>query len=176
MVGNAYCQRFRNAWEVATFLAKELPSLEARTRKFESAVETSTLPPAVLDAAMSNLSTLRTNTAFCTNDGEFHAFEGRDDQKGCCHGSCTHVWNYEQATAFVFPTLSRSLRASEFLRNTTENGLMGFRSYLPDGKKVWQQAAADGQMGCLMKLYRDWQLSRRHHLVETSLAVCQARP
>jgi non-lysosomal glucosylceramidase len=159
VVGNAYCQRFRNAWEVATFLAKELPSLEARTRKFASAVETSTLPPAVLDAAMSNLSTLRTNTAFRTADGEFHAFEGCDDQKGCCHGSCTHVWNYEQATAFVFPALSRSLRESEFLRNTTENGLMGFRSYLPDGKKVWQEAAADGQMGCLMKLYRDWQLS-----------------
>ena len=36
---------------------------------------------------------------------------------------------------------------------------MGFRSYLPDGKKIWDKAAADGQMGCLMKLYRDWQLS-----------------
>jgi hypothetical protein len=45
------------------------------------------------------------------------------------------------------------------LRNTREDGLMGFRSYLPDGKKIWDKAAADGQMGCLMKLYRDWQLS-----------------
>ena len=26
-------------------------------------------------------------------------------------------------------------------------------------KKIWDKAAADGQMGCLMKLYRDWQLS-----------------
>jgi hypothetical protein len=61
--------------------------------------------------------------------------------------------------AYVFPSLAHSVRESEFLRNTAESGLMGFRSYLPDGKKIWQAAAADGQMGCLMKLYRDWQLS-----------------
>ncbi|MBZ5669338.1 MAG: hypothetical protein LAO04_06390 [Acidobacteriia bacterium] len=159
VVGNAYCRRFKDAWEVAQFLARELPELEVRTRKFAAAVESSTLPPAALDAAMSNLSTLRTNTAFRTADGEFHGFEGCDDQRGCCHGTCTHVWNYEQAMAYVFPSLARSIRESEFLRNTAENGLMGFRSYLPDGKKIWQAAAADGQMGCLMKLYRDWQLS-----------------
>jgi len=144
---------------VARYVARELASLESRTRKFAATVEQSTLPPAALDAALSNLSTLRTNTAFRTADGEFHGFEGCNDRSGCCHGTCTHVWNYEQATAFVFPSLARSIRESEFLRNTREDGLMGFRSYLPDGKKIWDRAAADGQMGCIMKLYRDWQLS-----------------
>jgi len=158
VVGNHYCQRFKDAWEVAVYVARELPTLESRTRAFAETVQASTLPRVVLDAAMSNLSTLRTNTAFRTADGEFHGFEGCNDQRGCCHGSCTHVWNYEQATAFVFPSLSRSLRESEFLRNTNEIGLMGFRSYLPDGLQIWENAAADGQMGCLMKLYRDWQL------------------
>ncbi len=159
VVGNAYCQRFKDAWEVAQFLARELPKLEGRTRKFAEAVESSTLPPVALDAAMSNLSTLRTATAFRTADGEFHGFEGCDDVSGCCHGNCTHVWNYEQAMANVFPSLAHSVRESEFLRNTAANGFMGFRSYLPDGKKIFETAAADGQMGCLMKLYRDWQLS-----------------
>jgi len=159
VVGNYYCQRFSNAWEVAQHLSRELPELEARTRKFAAAVEQSTLPAVALDAALSNLSTLRTNTAFRTADGEFHAFEGCNDRAGCCHGTCTHVWNYEQATAFMFPSLARSIRESEFARNTREDGLMGFRSYLPDGKKIWGRAAADGQMGCIMKLYRDWQLS-----------------
>jgi hypothetical protein len=112
-----------------------------------------------LDAATSTLSTLRTNTCFRTADGEFHGFEGCNDHQGCCHGSCTHVWNYEQATAQLFPSLAHSLRESEFLRNTDANGLMGFRSYLPDGKQIWQMAAADGQMGCVIKLYRDWKLS-----------------
>jgi uncharacterized protein (DUF608 family) len=159
VVGNYYCERFSNAWEVARHVARELPSLEERSRRFAAAVESSTLPPAALDAALSNLSTVRTNTAFRTADGEFHGFEGCNDHSGCCHGTCTHVWNYEQATAFVFPALAHSIRESEFLRNTREDGLMGFRSYLPDGKKIWDKAAADGQMGCLMKLYRDWQLS-----------------
>ena len=159
VVGNTYCQRFSDAWEVGRYVARELPSLESRTRKFTAAVEQSTLPAAALDAAFSNLSTLRTNTAFRSSDGEFHGFEGCHDRSGCCHGTCTHVWNYEQATAFVFPSLARSIRESEFLRNTREDGLMGFRSYLPDGKKIWDRAAADGQMGCIMKLYRDWQLS-----------------
>ena len=159
VVGNYYCQKFPDAWEVAKYVAKELPTLESRTRKFADTVRSSTLPGAALDAAMSNLSTLRTNTAFRTADGEFHGFEGCDDKQGCCHGNCTHVWNYEQATAYVFPTMSHSVRESEFLRNTQENGLMGFRSYLPDGIKIWDRAAADGQMGCVMKVYRDWQLS-----------------
>jgi uncharacterized protein (DUF608 family) len=159
VVGNHYTKRFADAWEVGRHVARELPQQEPRSRKFFEAARSSTLPAAVLDAALSNLSTLVTNTTFRTADGEFHGFEGCNDHAGCCHGSCTHVWNYEQATAFVFPRFARSLRESEFLRNTMENGLMGFRSFLPDGEKIWERAAADGQMGCLMKLYRDWQLS-----------------
>jgi uncharacterized protein (DUF608 family) len=159
VVGNAYTERFKDAWDAIRQAAPQLPQLEARTRGFAQAMESSTLPPAVLEAATSNLSTLRVNTSFRTADGEFHGFEGCNDHQGCCHGSCTHVWNYEQATAYLFPTLAHSLRESEFLRNTDANGLMGFRSYLPDGKQIWQMAAADGQMGCLIKLYRDWKLS-----------------
>ena len=159
VVGNAYTERFKDAWDASRQAAAQLPQLEARTRAFAQAIESSTLPPAVLDAATSTLSTLRTNTCFRTPDGEFHGFEGCNDHQGCCHGSCTHVWNYEQATAQLFPTLAHSLRESEFLRNTDTNGLMGFRSYLPDGKQIWQMAAADGQMGCLIKLYREWRLS-----------------
>ena len=159
VVGNHYCQRFKSAWEAAVEAARELPTLEARTRKFAETVRASTLPAPVLDAALSNLSILRTNTAFRIANGEFYGFEGCNDQRGCCHGSCTHVWNYEQATAYFFPTMSRSIRDSEVLRNTADNGLMGFRSNLPDGVKITENAAADGQMGCLIKLYRDWQLS-----------------
>jgi len=159
VVGNAYTERFADAWDASRQATAQLPQLEARTRAFARGMETSTLPPAVLDAATSTLSTLRTNTCFRTPDGEFHGFEGCNDHQGCCHGSCTHVWNYEQATAQVFPTLAHSLRESEFLRNTDTNGLMGFRAYLPDGKQIWQMAAADGQMGCVIKLYRDWKLS-----------------
>ena len=37
---------------------------------------------------------------------------------------------------------------------------MSFRVDLPlQHAQSWSLAAADGQMGCIMKLYRDWQLS-----------------
>ena len=62
VVGNYYCQKFPDAWEVVKHVAKELPTLESRTRKLADTVRSSTLPGAALDAAMSNLSTLRTNT------------------------------------------------------------------------------------------------------------------
>src|SRR5207245_8089963 len=117
------------AWEVSRHVARELPSLEARMRKFLHTFQASTLHPAVLDAASSTLSTLRTNTCFRTSDGEFHGFEGCNDHSGCCHGSCTHVWNYEQATAFVCGSLARSLGESEFLWHSTRNGQLRFSYY-----------------------------------------------
>jgi uncharacterized protein (DUF608 family) len=70
------------------------------------------------------------------------------------------VWNYEQAMAFLFADLAGRMREVEFLQATRDNGHMSFRVNLPlDKKDHWFLAAADGQMGCLMKLYRDWQLS-----------------
>ena len=82
---------------------------------------------------------------------------------GCCFGSCTHVWNYEQATAFLFGDLAMGMREVEFNYATRNDGGMSFRVDLPlEHAASWSLAAADGQMGCIMKLYRDWQLVRRH--------------
>ena len=159
IIGNHYCTRFRDAWEAASFAARQLPQLERRTRAFVEAVRSSTLPPVVIEAAMANLSTLRTQTCFRTADGRFYGFEGCMDQAGCCFGSCTHVWNYEQATAFLFSELARSMRENEFEFATDDDGCMSFRQILPPGFERLGRAAADGQMGCLMKLFRDWQLS-----------------
>src|SRR5678816_932063 len=74
-------------------------------------------------------------------------------------GSCTHVWNYELATPILFPTLSRSLRKTAFALSTDEQGRMDFRHLLPAGKQFNGFAAADGQMGSIIKLCLDWQLS-----------------
>ena len=84
---------------------ENLESLEARTRTFAQVLRETTLPAVVKEAASANLSTLATTTCFRTADGEFHGFEGSDNQRGCCFGNCTHVWNYETSTAFLFPTL-----------------------------------------------------------------------
>jgi len=159
VIGNYYCTRFSDAWTVAEHAATRLPELEARTRKFVEAMRNTTLPDAVRDAAMSNLSTLVTPTTFRTSDGIFHGFEGCNDRAGCCFGSCTHVWNYEAATAHLFPSLARSFREQQFGFSTDAEGRMDFREMLPAGIEHFGIAAADGQMGTIMKLYLDWRLS-----------------
>jgi non-lysosomal glucosylceramidase len=159
LIGNFYCTRFKDAWEVAEYAAKNLPGLEERMHKFLEVVRNTTLPGAVKDAALANLSTLATPTAFRTSDGAFHGFEGCVDNSGCCFGSCTHVYAYEPAIAHVFPALSQSLREQQFGYSTDAQGLMDFRELLPFGIDHFGTAAADGQMACIVKAYLDWRLS-----------------
>ncbi|GAA3139758.1 uncharacterized protein (DUF608 family) [Kribbella aluminosa] len=160
-VGNHYTTLYDDAWDALRQFAPQLDELERRTVGFVSAFLSSDLPDEVKEAALFNLSTLRTQTVFRTPDGRFFGWEGCSDHEGSCFGSCTHVWNYEQATPFLFGEIARSLREVEFAQATDENGLMSFRVGLPLATKArdWKVAAADGQLGCLVKLYRDWRLS-----------------
>lgn len=159
IIGNYYSLRFKDAWDAATYTAAHLVPLEAKTRNFSEAFEASTLPAVVKEAASANLSTLVSTTCFRTADGEFHGFEGSDDKWGCCFGNCTHVWNYETATTFLFPTYARSLREAAFGYSMDDQGGMRFRQLLPDGKVRYKIAAADGQMGQILHAYLDWKLS-----------------
>ena len=149
-----------------------LAKLETETLNWVRAFCESDLPEVVKEAALFNTSTLRTQTCFRTPDGRFWGWEGCYDKGGCCHGSCTHVWNYEQATAFLFGDLSRSMREIEFAQATREKGRMDFRVDLPlSAAPDWKLAAADGQMGCLMKLYRDWQLCGDDEMAAKTVAA-----
>jgi non-lysosomal glucosylceramidase len=158
-VGNYYATQYDDAWEVAVRTCALLGALERDTVDFVTSFCSSPLPNVVKEAALYNVSTLRTQTSFRIEDGTILGWEGCNDHWGSCHGSCTHVWNYEQATAFLFGDLARSMRDVEFLSSTRPDGRMSFRSELPLSRATdWPTAAADGQMGCIMKLYRDWQL------------------
>jgi uncharacterized protein (DUF608 family) len=159
IIGNYYCTQFADAWAAAEQLARKLPELEKRTMTFVAAMRASTLPGSLRDAATANLSTLVTQTSFRTTDGEFHGFEGCNDHRGCCFGNCTHVWNYETSTQFLFPSLAHSLRNAAFGYSEDEQGGMRFRQMLPDGMDRFGYAAADGQMGQIIKTYLDWKLS-----------------
>ncbi len=157
---NAYAERFNDAFEVANHTRRELPRLEAGTREFLRAWKETTLPAAVLDAAGSQASIVRTNTCMLAEGNRFFAFEGCNDEGGCCPMNCTHVWNYAQAVAFLFPQLERSAREVDFRHNLHEDGGMAFRTLIPLGPRLWNhQPAADGQFGTVMKVYREWQIS-----------------
>ena len=158
---NWFATQWPDAWAAAKETLESLPDLTARTRTFRDALFDSTLPAEVLDAVSSQMSIIRTTTCLRTADGRFHAFEGCDDNAGCCPMNCTHVWNYAQALAFLFPQLERSVRLTDYQYNTLPDGEQKFRTMLPLQTGVlWNYvAAADGQMGTLMKLYREWLVS-----------------
>jgi len=157
---NDYGNRFKSAWEVAAHTVSQLDRLERDTRAFHESLMASTLPSAALDAVSSQMSIIRTNTCLLLEGRQFFAFEGNNDDSGCCPMNCTHVWNYEQALAHLFPDLERSMRMTDFTVNLLDDGAMAFRTLVPVGRATWKfKPAADGQMGCILKLYREWQLS-----------------
>jgi len=159
-VGNYYTTRYRDAWDVAEKTSRRLDELEKKTLVFVSSFCRSSLPSKIKEAGLYNLTILRSQTCFRTADGYFFGWEGCGSDWGCCQGSCTHVWNYEQATPFLFGSLAMKMRDVEFGHSVLPNGLMAFRADLPLRTiRKFRFAAADGQMGCIMKMYRDWQLS-----------------
>jgi uncharacterized protein (DUF608 family) len=167
IVGNYYPPDYTNGWDVAKKIAPRIPILESQTIKFVNTLINTKLPEPVLEAALFNLSTLRSQTVFRTADGRLFGWEGTMDDVGSCYGSCTHVWNYEQVTPFLFGKLSKTMREVEFGYATDTVGLMSFRVGLPlKNARSMKVAAADGQMGTIMKFYRDWQISGDNAFLE----------
>jgi uncharacterized protein (DUF608 family) len=115
----------------------------------------------VKEAALFNLSTLRSQTVFRIASGHLLGWEGVMDEFGSCAGSCTHVWNYETATSFLFGDLARTMRDVEFTYGTRADGKLRNRVELPLELNATTDhvAAADGQMGTIMRFYRDYMLS-----------------
>ena len=160
VVGNWYTTQDADAWAAARRIVPELPALEARTLAFVNGILAGPEPAELKEAALSNLAVLKSQTVFRVPSGHLLGWEGVFDHTGSCQGSCTHVWNYENAVASLFPDLARSMREVEFLYATDpETGRMDFRVELPLGSPRNGHTAADGQLGCLMKIYRDWKLS-----------------
>jgi non-lysosomal glucosylceramidase len=154
---NDYGTRWHSAWEPGVYALREMPSLRMRSLKYRDALYASTLPASVIDAVSSQASILRTNTVMVMENKLTLAFEGCNDHGGCCPMNCTHVYNYEQALAHLYPELERSMRETDFLVNMRPDGGMSFRTPVPlhqGGNK--NEPAADGQMGCVMKVYREW--------------------
>lgn len=157
---NYYAQVFDDALDVGRKLHAEEAALYARTRQFHDALFSSTLPAHVLDAVSSQMSILKTTTCLRLTDGTFYGFEGCNNVAGCCEGSCTHVWNYQQTLPFLFPALERSMRTADYAYNMRDDGGMCFRLQLPLGADPnAYHACGDGQMGGVIKTYRDWKIS-----------------
>lgn len=153
LVGNAYANRFEDATAVAEYITDNFDRLAGQTRLWHDTYYDSTLPHWLLDRLHSTASTLATETCQWWANDRFWAWEG----VGCCHGTCTHVWNYEHSMARLFPELERSARQMQDYEPTAgfdeATGLVRFRG------AGWGAWAADGQAGTVLKAYREHQMS-----------------
>ena len=175
-----YASRFKSVEEVCDYWKERYNELHKNSTLFKNAFYASTLPPEVIEAIAANLTILKSPTVLRQFDGRLWSFEGCADTGGCCHGSCTHVWNYAQAIPHLFPALERSLRHTEFCESQSKEGHQNFRATLPiKAADHGFHPAADGQMGGIMKVYREWRISgnndwlkKMYPMVKVSLDYC----
>jgi len=172
-----YSGQFSGVLEVAAYYKDNIDMLRAESQKFSDCFYDTTLPPEIVEAAGANLSILKSPTVLRQPDGRLWCWEGCSDETGCCHGSCTHVWNYAQAIPHLFPDLERSLRETEFFVSQeraadcgcapggccdtgARAGHQTFRASLPIREPDHNyHAASDGQLGGIMKAFREWRIS-----------------
>lgn len=153
---NWYTVPYADVAQIANEYFSEFDKLRQKTKLFRDILFASTVPIYVRDALASNLYALRSNLLMRNEMGKVHAFEGLGNDFGCCPGNCAHVWNYAQALAFLFPDLERDMRETNFLHDTHEDGAMSFRTVFPPGPYWMRAVAADGQMGTIIRAYREW--------------------
>jgi uncharacterized protein (DUF608 family) len=154
-----YAGRFKDLGDVTAYWRDRYDELRRNSRRFSDCFYDTTLPPEVIDAVAANLTILKSPTVLRQADGRLWAWEGCSDNSGCCAGSCTHVWNYAQAVPHLFPALERTLRETEFGPSQDDRGHQQFRAALPIRIVAHDfHAAADGQLGGILKVYRDWRI------------------
>lgn len=146
IIGNMYSNWFNSAQDVALYLQKNLSWLSRETHLFRDAYYNNSTVPYWLNARLlMPLSILATETCQWWADGKFWGWEG----VGSCVGTCTHVWNYEQALAHFFPELERNIREQ------TDFGT----SFQKDGsilaRNGWGGVLIDGHAGAILKAYRE---------------------
>ena len=161
--GRYYATRFPSAQAVAAYVAQRHERLYAQTKLWRDTWYDSTLPYWFLDRTFVNASILATSTAFRFASGNFWGWEG----VGCCPGTCTHVWHYEQTIGRIFPELDILLRERTDLNpddSFTADGMVASR-----GKG--SLPAIDGQAGIVLRCLRDHQVSPNDAFLESQLAA-----
>ena len=155
-----YCRRFADSDAVTRYGYESWSNLRERSARFADALYGATMPEACIEAAATNLSVLKSPTCLRLENGEFWAFEGTNATSGSCEGTCDHVWNYQYALPLLFPALARQILETSYRYSLRESGAMMFRTLIPLGERMWSfRACVDGQMGSVLRFYREWKLS-----------------
>lgn len=154
-IGRMYSNWFTDAGKVVEYVAASYPRLAEDTEKFRTTFYKTSLPYWMLDRISAQSSTLASTVCMWLKDGTFAGFEGT----GCCPMNCTHVWNYEQQLAHLFPDLERNMRHTDLHVQQMPDGAIRHRTRLPITLPRETGPFVDGHLGCILKCYREHRLS-----------------
>ncbi|KXJ22379.1 uncharacterized protein LOC110252569 [Exaiptasia diaphana] len=167
-IGNQYSNFWKDIKEVLTYTAVNLDNLTSFTRSFRDSMFEATLPWQLIDSAAGRISVLKSPTCMWNADGNFYAFEGCSEKKGCCPLNCTHVWNYEMALAKCYPDLEQTMRNVDLNEQITPHDVIPSRTIVPlvlrriwtywDNYSIDQSSTTicvDGEIGTVLKMYRE---------------------
>ena len=145
-----YSTLFDNAEAVAAYISGKYRSLKDQTLLWQRTWYDSTLPWWFLERTLSNISAIATTSTHRFQSGRYYAWEG----VGCCHGNCTHVYQYAHAVSRIFPELERDTRERVDLGIGYDEatGMIRIR-----GEKTGP--SIDGQAGTVLRIYREHQMS-----------------
>ncbi len=157
-----YSKKFTSSADVAVTIAGNPKKYIGQTKTWNATWYDSTLPAWFLDRTFVNTSTLATTSCYRLddlqdspfNEGRFYAAEG----VYLGHGTCTHVFHYEQALGRVFPALARQLRQQvDYGLSFQENGIIDYRSvdFRGYGAQDGRNYAVDGHAGTILRAYRE---------------------
>jgi uncharacterized protein (DUF608 family) len=150
MLHRHYAPWFSSAAAAAQSVARDFERLTGGTRTWNRTWYDSTLPHWLLDRSFLPLDCLASQTFHWFDNGRPWAWEGVE----CCEGTCTHVWNYAQAMARLFPELERSFREKvDYGLAYHDNGGIGNRA------EFEMEPATDGQAGTIVRTWREHTLS-----------------
>jgi len=168
-----YSSKHSSSADVAQSIMEKKEYLFSSTKGWNQVWYNSTLPKWFLDRTFVNTGTLATSSCYLIDDltgdkdnqGRFYAMEG----VYLGHGTCTHVFHYEQALGRVFPNLARKLRTQiDYGLSYSDNGIIGYRGeYSNIGHHDGRGYAVDGHAGTILRAYREHLMSANtEYLVE----------
>ena len=173
-LGNEYCTRFASALAVVDHVKRERERLLTAGLRWAAVFDECSLPEPLVEGIAAQPAGIRTPVCFRTRDGGFYGFEGGNGAAtvadgrafgGSCPLNCTHVWNYAQAPAHLFPELERSMRETELETLLHADGYLPHRvilpRYLPQLERDIggpDEPALDGMLGSVLKALREVQL------------------
>lgn len=156
-----YASLINSAAMASSMVANNEQALYGKTKQWVDTWYDSSLPYWFLERTFIPINCMQTQTAQRVYpQGESTDIYNLEEGVRCCPGNCTHVWNYAQGLARVFPEIERECRDRiEYGKGfNSQTGMIYFRYSMQDGKKG-RDDELDGTCGTIIRVLRESQMT-----------------